>query len=238
MDDLKVETVDEESPLISMVTVVSLAATVMYCVVGLVFATVFKARLSREDFWILVWLVYDFLIHLTLEGPFVVISLLGTVRDSSHFSSLVWKEYAKADARWGVSDPTIVSLEILTVTIVQVFVLGTIYGIVQHRPYRHFMQICLCACELYGGWITFCPEWLTGSANLRTDNVLHLWIYLVFFNMLWVVIPLYLLYHSWVAMTAVIDKNGEVVSEKQETTVTTNVTKVYHTRSKDAKKSQ
>ena len=28
-------------------------------------------------------------------------------------------------------------------------------------------------------WMTFCPEWLTGSPNLDTSNVLFLWVYLV-----------------------------------------------------------
>lgn len=28
-------------------------------------------------------------------------------------------------------------------------------------------------------WMTFCPEWLTGSPSLNTDNALHLWVYLV-----------------------------------------------------------
>ena len=27
--------------------------------------------------------------------------------------------------------------------------------------------------------MTFCPEWLTGSPNLDTSNVLYLWVYLV-----------------------------------------------------------
>ena len=50
------------------------------------------------------------------------------------------------------------------------------------------------------GWMTFCPDWLVGSPNLVTDNWLYLWVYLVFFNGLWVVIPLALMYQSWVAM--------------------------------------
>ena len=50
------------------------------------------------------------------------------------------------------------------------------------------------------GWMTFAPEWLTGSPNLSTDNVIHMWLYLVFFNGLWVVIPLLLLGQSFVNM--------------------------------------
>lgn len=62
---------------------------------------------------------------------------------------------------------------------------------------RHFVQICLCVCELYGGWMTFCPDWLMGSPNLNVENWLYLWVYLVFFNGVWVVVPGLLLYQSW-----------------------------------------
>jgi hypothetical protein len=27
-------------------------------------------------------------------------------------------------------------------------------------------------------WMTFCPEWLTGSPNLDTSNPMYLWLYL------------------------------------------------------------
>ena len=45
--------------------------------------------------------------------------------------------------------------------------------------------------------MTFCPEWLIGSPSLGTSLPLNLWVYLVFFNGLWVVIPVLLLWHSW-----------------------------------------
>ena len=61
------------------------------------------------------------------------------------------KEYAKADYRWGVSDPTIVSLEILTTTIVQACAVALVYAIIKGKYYRHFLQIFVCVCELYGG---------------------------------------------------------------------------------------
>ena len=40
-------------------------------------------------------------------------------------------------------------------------------------------MIMLATAELYGGFMTFCPEWLTGSPNLVTSNPLYLWVYLV-----------------------------------------------------------
>lgn len=221
-----------EQPLISEVTVISLLLTVAYVVFGVIVAKIGGKKLSRADFWVLVWLVFDVLIHLTLEGPFVVISLIGTVLESNHFTALVWKEYAKADIRWGVSDPTIVSLEILTVTIVEIFAIVLIYAVIKRKPYRHFLQICLCVCELYGGWMTFCPEWLTGNVNLNTDNFLHFWVYLVFFNMLWVVIPLLLLWQSWTTLISAFNGEGLLMDEREEKTVTTNVYRTYNLRSK------
>lgn len=33
--------------------------------------------------------------------------------------------------------------------------------------------------RVFRSWMTFCPEWLTGSPNLNTSNWLYLWVYLV-----------------------------------------------------------
>ena len=47
------------------------------------------------------------------------------------------------------------------------------------------------------GFMTFAPEWLTGNPNLDTSNFMYLWVYLVFFNMLWVFFPLWVLYLAY-----------------------------------------
>lgn len=65
---------------------------------------------------------------------------------------------------------------------------------------RHFIQVTLCVCELYGGWMTFVPDWLVGSPNLNTDDWLYFGVYLVFFNSVWVLIPGLLLCQSWVEL--------------------------------------
>ena len=44
--------------------------------------------------------------------------------------------------------------------------------------------------------MTFAPEWLSGNSNLDTSNFMHLWVYLVFFNMLWVWFPCWVLYEA------------------------------------------
>lgn len=61
------------------------------------------------------------------------------------------KEYALADSRWGVSDPTVVSLELLTVFGVGTMCFYVIKQLVQNDPARHYWIIVLSTSEIYGG---------------------------------------------------------------------------------------
>lgn len=49
----------------------------------------------------------------------------------------VGKEYAKADSRWGMADPTIVSLEIVTVLFNGCLCVLLIYSILSKSPHRY-----------------------------------------------------------------------------------------------------
>ncbi|KAJ1114801.1 hypothetical protein NDU88_003032 [Pleurodeles waltl] len=182
------------------VTLWSLLACAAQLAVGYVLAQRLGKNCSPTDIWVLVWLFYDAIVHFTLECPFVYFSLTGTVATSDSILASLWKEYGNADTRWLHADPTIVSLEILTVVIGGTLALTLIYAIIKDKHYRHFIQITLCVCELYGGWMTFCPDWLVGSPSLSTGNWLHLWVYLVFFNGIWVVVPGLLLWQSWLSL--------------------------------------
>lgn len=142
-------------------------------------------------------------------------SLVGNVANSDGLIASLWKEYGKADARWVYFDPTIVSVEILTVTLDGSLALFLIYAIVKEKHYRHFLQITLCVCELYGCWMTFLPEWLTRSPNLNTSNWLYCWVYLFFFNGVWVLIPGLLLWQSWVELKKMHQKETSSVKKFQ-----------------------
>ncbi|XP_062865812.1 emopamil-binding protein-like [Trichomycterus rosablanca] len=179
------------------VTVISLLACAAQFALSFALAQICCKKSSGTERWILVWLFYDAIVHITLEGPFVYMSLVGTVATSDSIFAELWKEYGKADEHWLHSDPTIVSLELLTVVLDGFLALLLIYAIIKDKHYRHFVQITLCVCELYGGWMTFCPDWLMGSPNLNTSNWLYFWVYLVFFNGVWVVVPGLLLCQSW-----------------------------------------
>ncbi|KXT15251.1 hypothetical protein AC579_4848 [Pseudocercospora musae] len=109
----------------------------------------------------------------------------------------LWMEYAKADARWGGSDLTIISLEILTVFVMAPLGVYVCDLLRRGRKDAYFWMIVVATGELYGGFMTFAPEWLTGNPNLDASNWMYLWLYLVFFNAaLWVLIPLWVLYEA------------------------------------------
>jgi len=151
-----------------------------------------------QDRYTFIWLAFDALIHFIVEGPFLWLSTFGRqVNTSSGAFAEMWKEYARADYRWGISDPTVVSLELLTVFGAGLLCCYILKLLANDDPARHYWLIVLSTAELYGGWMTFCPEWLTGSPNLNTSHPLYLWVYLFFMNMIWVVVPLWLMYNSY-----------------------------------------
>jgi hypothetical protein len=63
----------------------------------------------------------------------------------------LWRVYARADRRWGEADPTIISLELLTVFgggLLAVWICGCL---VRRDPMANFWMIVLAIGELYGG---------------------------------------------------------------------------------------
>ncbi|KAK4062027.1 uncharacterized protein Triagg1_10084 [Trichoderma aggressivum f. europaeum] len=108
----------------------------------------------------------------------------------------LWMVYARADKRWAGADLGVISLELLTVFFDGPLAVYICYLLAKKNPKASIWMIVLATCELYGGFMTFCPEWLTGNINLDGSNFMYLWVYLVFFNMLWVFIPLFAVVYS------------------------------------------
>lgn len=170
--------------------------------VGVVAVTASRTLLPKTASWqdkfTFIWLAFDAGIHFVFEGSFLYYSLFGRqVNTSSGPLAQMWKDYARADARWGFADPTIVSMEILTVLGAGTTSLYVLKKLIQDDPARHYWIVVLSTAELYGGWMTFAPEWVSGSQYLTTSNAFHLWVYLVFMNVIWVFIPLWLMVDSY-----------------------------------------
>lgn len=138
----------------------------------------------------------------------------------------LWQEYAKADHRWGGVDLGIISIEILTVGLAgpcAMYIAYLVHQVVNTQAGREkaglvarmwFLATILATGELYGGeiahdecvetksdnsagFMTFSPEWLSGNTQLAGNDPVYLWLYLVFFNVLWVFIPAWVLWEAW-----------------------------------------
>ena len=139
----------------------------------------------------------------------------------------MWQEYAKADRRWGGADLTVISLEILTVCVAGPLEVYVCYLISKYAKSSNglaktqtqcllwFIAVCVATAELYGGFMTFAPEWLSGSTQLDISNPIYLWLYLVFFNILWVFIPIWVLYAGYNEMSAAFASTLDLSKKKK-----------------------
>lgn len=177
------------------------------------------------------WHAYDALTHLFIEGSYLYecfnsyMTIPAGLKREPHFlghenrvygaaygkgpSARLWQEYAKADRRWAVSDPNVISLELLTVFLggpTALYICYLLWKSSSNRVSQSAKGIAksklwlvapaLATAELYGGFMTFAPEWLTANSQLETGNPVYLWFYLFFFNTLWVFIPLWVLWEA------------------------------------------
>lgn len=68
------------------------------------------------------------------------------------------QEYTKADERWGFADPTVVSIELMTVFVDGFLCLLILRQLIKNDPSRHFWIVVISVIEIVGGWMTFAPE--------------------------------------------------------------------------------
>eukprot|EP01038_Epipyxis_sp_PR26KG_P005197 gene5197-7234_t len=171
-----------------------------------------KFRLTFPEKITLGWFILDAFTHLTIELGYVYLALTSTAAKTDNFLAHIWREYGRADARWAIRDANVISIEIATV-FMGFLCIFQIYGILYKSPWRHVLQIIICVAELYGGWMTFAPEWVEGNPNLNGSTFELLWIYLVFMNGLWVVVPALLLWDSAARLTNAcqIKKNDNIM---------------------------
>jgi hypothetical protein len=71
-------------------------------------------------------------------------------------------------------------------------------------------------CQTFGADFIM-QEWLSGSPNLDTSNWMFTWLYLFFFNTLWVWIPLWILYDSYGTIVGAVDVKSKRESARKET---------------------
>ncbi|KAK6855961.1 emopamil binding protein [Apiospora arundinis] len=242
-------------------TLISLASTLAILATAYITSrSVLPASTPGHWRALFIWHAFDALIHFILEGSFLYhcffsymtvsrvrnpLALAPTAHNflgytdraygpqaggNNPFAQL-WMVYAKADRRWAGADLSVISLELLTVFVAGPLACLICYGIAKKDPRTNIVVIIVATMELYGGFITFCPEWLTMNYNLDASNFMYKWVYLVFFNMLWVFIPIYAI---WVASKDI----NDAFAAKNKTSRGYNDTSAVKTKAASSKKSR
>ncbi|KAF8533062.1 Emopamil-binding protein [Trichophaea hybrida] len=215
-----------EPTLISATTVWSLFFTVLLLAAAYGLSrTALPRAVSQKERAMYIWHVFDALTHLILEASFLYYSFFASspthssavptlwgnpaISYGAKFSDAplakLWQEYAKADIRWGEADVGTVCIELITVFLGGPLAVWITEMIRKGEGRRWFWMSVLATAEIYGGWMTFGPEWLSGNHNLVTGNWMYKWLYLIFFNGLWVVIPGWLLVEAYYEMVPAVE---------------------------------
>jgi hypothetical protein len=88
------------------------------------------ASLSYADTLSAVWFALDAFTHFVIEGSYLALALGPTAAKSRSLFAAIWREYGKADRRWEGRDPTVISLELLTVFLGGPAAAAMVYAIV------------------------------------------------------------------------------------------------------------
>ncbi|OKL63124.1 hypothetical protein UA08_01250 [Talaromyces atroroseus] len=224
-------------------TVLSIAFALSFMPIAFGLGTYLIPSNQLRNRALFMWHAYDALTHLFIEGSFLYecffsyvtayeqIGESALLKEPCYYflgqkdraygakygtgpSARLWQEYAKADHRWATADPTVISLELLTVFLAgpaAVYICYLLYKIANSKQSSAadaqrlgtskaklwLIASAVATGELYGGFMTFAPEWLSANSQLDGSNPVFLWLYLVFFNMLWVFIPLWVLAEAY-----------------------------------------
>ncbi|ROT40454.1 3-beta-hydroxysteroid-Delta(8),Delta(7)-isomerase [Sodiomyces alkalinus F11] len=169
----------------------------------LIFIRRYNPKLSASEIAIALWFVLCGVIHLGLEGYFV---LNHTSITSQHATlAQLWKEYSLSDSRYLTSDPFMVCMEAITAWAWGPLSFFCAFAVVTQCPLRHPAQALVSTGQLYGCVLYFAiaqfAEATQGIAYSRPE-ARFFYGYYVAFNAPWIIIPTALLLQSFGACTA------------------------------------
>ncbi|XP_004871992.1 3-beta-hydroxysteroid-Delta(8),Delta(7)-isomerase [Heterocephalus glaber] len=142
----------------------------------------------------LCWFGMCAFIHLVIEGWFAVYheAILG---DQALLSQL-WKEYAKGDSRYIISDNFTICMESITACLWGPLSLWAVIAFLRQQRIRYILQLVISLGQFYGDALYFLTEYRDGFQHGEPGHPIYFWFYFFFMNALWLVIPGILIFDS------------------------------------------
>lgn len=124
----------------------------------------------------------------------------------------MWKEYSLSDSRYLTGDTFVVCMETVTAVVWGPLSFLCAYCILVGSPWRHPLQIVISLGQLYGDVLYYATctfeEVFRGKLYSRPERYYY-WVYYIFLNAFWIVIPLVLLGQSLRLVTAAIARSDQ-----------------------------
>eukprot|EP00892_Ulva_mutabilis_P009929 jgi/Ulvmu1/7308/UM035_0097.1 len=195
--------------------------TIFFVAVFVLFTIAWECSpdLQGGEKWVFVWLVITSMIHMVVEGAYVLHQDAYTNKDHNMFLLELWKEYGKADSRYMVSDPFIVAVEQATSFGVGPLCLLTAGLVLFRSEWRWNALLLVSICQAYGTALYFMTSALENHMYTR-EEPLYLWFLFFFMNGLWIFVPgvciLYAFTKTARAVRAVENKPEKVAEKKDQ----------------------
>ncbi|KAH8698885.1 putative EBP domain protein [Talaromyces proteolyticus] len=187
-------------------------------IIGIIFATALYTRPSmpRGDRLSILWFALSGILHCFFEGYFVVNhQRMGPSQD---LLGQLWKEYAKSDSRYLIADPFVVSIEAITVVVWGPLSLLVAFLTTIQHPLKHPLRIIVCVAHLYGDSLYYATSLFDHYVNgipYSRPEALYFWVYYVFMNFIWIVVPAGLLYSSVRTVSRALQTFDQVSEQKK-----------------------
>ncbi|KAJ9049246.1 hypothetical protein DSO57_1026652 [Entomophthora muscae] len=152
----------------------------------------------RFKVWHFVWFFSCFLIHTFFEGYFVLFNR--TILSRTDFFAELWKEYANCDSRYVTQDLTVFYIEATTAFLWGPASLFICLLMLNGSLHYHILVFIVSLGQLYGSIIYVATASVPELPYSDPSLYYHLF-YFGFFNIFWFIIPVYLMWYSWIILT-------------------------------------
>ncbi|KAI9289010.1 Emopamil-binding protein [Umbelopsis sp. AD052] len=150
-----------------------------------------------KDRLIFCWFSLCALTHCCFEVYWVYFNK--TVASRTDFLAELWREYAHSDSRYLVSDPLVLTLEIMTVTIIGPLCVLAMVALYRNSPSRHLYQLIISVFHIFSCSLYYILDSFKGFSSCDPHPI-YFWVYFVGFNSPWIIVPALLIYDSCICI--------------------------------------
>ncbi|KAF4450557.1 hypothetical protein F53441_6337 [Fusarium austroafricanum] len=159
-----------------------------------------RRKLSKFETFVTLWFALCGFIHLFFEGYFAV--NFADIANRQFLFAQLWKEYSLSDSRYLTQDSFLVPMEAITAFLWGPMSFFCAWSIVKEHPLRHPVQLIISVGQIYGDILYFGTcyfnEVVRNIVYCRPEQF-YFYMYYIFCNAIWIVIPTVLVIHSVVA---------------------------------------